>query len=289
MRDGGGSAVITGLVQVSLPESVDDALALLDEDVDGAVVVGGGTWVVPEMTRGTRRPTRVIELRRAGLDAITLTDGALVVGATCTYEQLAASELVQATHPALVDLARGVNGGVQVRSWATIGGSACYASPASDVPGALVGLDATLCLRTGRGRRDVPAREFLLGSYRSDVRRGEILCEIRFPILATDAATAYRKFTLCASSWPIVTALAVVRDGSARVAMAGVGAVPIAFTVPTAGVGHDDDALSDAIGALVVDPWEDVLADAAYRRAIAPVIARRAIGAAAAWKNGAQA
>ena len=116
------------------------------------VLIGGGTWVVPEMSHGKRRPARVIDLRRAGLGGVREDgDGA----GDRRYDHLHGSAGVPAVAtrlPLLRTLARGITGGAQIRNGGTVGGSACYASPASDMPAALVALGATLRLRS-RGRR----------------------------------------------------------------------------------------------------------------------------------------
>ena len=57
--------------------------------------------------------------------------------ATATYADVLRSAGVPSV---LVVMARGVTGGGQVHNQGTIGGSFCYANPASDAPGALVGL-----------------------------------------------------------------------------------------------------------------------------------------------------
>ncbi|MGH3267151.1 MAG: FAD binding domain-containing protein, partial [Trebonia sp.] len=49
------------------PGSVAEVIAALAEDPTGSTLLGGGTWVVPEMNRGVRSVRRVVDLRNAGL------------------------------------------------------------------------------------------------------------------------------------------------------------------------------------------------------------------------------
>ena len=150
------------------PASVAEAtemIASADGDTD---IIGGGTWVVVEMNQGIRRPKRVVDLRRAGLGGIWVGGGQTVLGATASYSALLASNAPDV----LKTMARGVTGGVQLRNRASLGGSACYANPGSDVPGLLVGLGARLLLESARGKREVAAADFFLDAFRSDVTSG---------------------------------------------------------------------------------------------------------------------
>ena len=58
------------------------------------------------------------------------------VGATCSYADLLASDLVGRALPLLSLMAAGVTGGRQIQGQGTIGGSVVAARPQSDVPAA---------------------------------------------------------------------------------------------------------------------------------------------------------
>lgn len=265
-------------LRVSVPRSLDEAMSLLNAAGSDGLVVGGGTWVVPEMTRGQRSPGHVIELRRAGLDSIALEGTELVIGAACTYDDLHQSSLVRRHAPVLADCAAGITGGTQIRAWGTIGGSACYARPASDVPGLLVGLDATLRVRGPSGDRHIRASDFFQAASETALNADEILTEVRVRVPVDRPLRAgYYKLKFCASSWPIATATAVEDGEGIRLALGGVCALPVTVTVPNTSLTRD--GLTDAINLAVSEPWTDVLADGMYRRDVAPVVAARAITA----------
>ncbi|MFD4668747.1 FAD binding domain-containing protein [Lentzea sp. NPDC058450] len=247
------------------PSDVDGVVAAMSGG--DAVAVAGGTMVVPDMTHGRTRPGRVVDLSRAGFGAITADPSGHEVGAMATYDALAASDL-----PLLPFVARGITGGPQIRGRATAGGSACYANPASDVPACLVALGARMRLVSARGEREVPAEEFFVGGFRTVREPDEVLRAFHVPV--SSGTTGYLKFKLAESSWPIVTAAAVAGPDGVRVAIGGAADRPVVVTADRAdvdwrGVVH---AALDA-----APPWSDVLADAAYRRRIAPVIAARAV------------
>jgi CO/xanthine dehydrogenase FAD-binding subunit len=256
------------------PRSAEEATAILAEGDGETEVIGGGTWVVPEMTNGTRRPSRVVDLRHAGLKRIAREDDSIVLGAQTTYRDLIDSDLIAERLPLLRTLALGITGGSQVWNRGTVGGSACYANPQSDIPASLVALGATLRLRHTGGVRTVGAAEFFLGAFAADVRPGELLEEIAIREDQGDRG-GYYKFKLSESSWPIVTA-AFVDHAGGRVALGGVQATPLLVELEST----ESDAIEAAVNAGITEPYDDALADGEYKRSIAAVIARRAVAAA---------
>lgn len=247
------------------PSDVDGATAAL---ADGdAVVIGGGTMVVPEMTHGRVRPAVVVDLARAGLAGITRGDGAWVVGAMTTYTDLARSAV-----PLLATVARGITGGSQIRNRGTAGGSASYANPSSDVPATLVALNARLRLAKAGGVREVPAADFFLDAFRTARAPDEVLTAITVP--DTDAALGYVKFKLAEGSWPIVTAATVAGSTTITVVLGGAAAVPVPVELERSSW---REQLRSEVDRVLTEPWDDVLAPGGYRARIAPVIAARSV------------
>jgi CO/xanthine dehydrogenase FAD-binding subunit len=267
--------MIKGAFEYHAPASLHEAAELVASLDGGAAVISGGTWVVPEMTHGVRAPRHVVDLRRAGLGGIRRENGSLVIGTTATYAEVLGS-VGFVDSPALTTMAEGVTGGAQVHNQGTLGGSACYANPGSDVPGALVGLDATLRLTRGGVRRDVAAADFFTGGFSTALEPGELLAEIVVPALPASGRSGYYKFKLCESSWPIATACcSVAADGSVfRLALGGVSPSPV--VVADAAGATDGDAVAAAVRDADFEPWSDALADGSYRGKIAHVVAKRA-------------
>ena len=231
------------------------AAAGLAAELEDVLVVGGGTLAVPLLARGRANPADILDLSAAGLGRVGREEGWIVLGATVPYAALAT-----AGHPLLARMAAGVTGGPQIRNRGSVGGSACHANPASDVPAVLVALGARLRLSSGR---ESPASEFFRGAFEADLRPGEILLEIAVPVPEAGTRFGYVKVKHAHGSWPIATAAAVVRPDRIEVVLGGVAPVPLRWA-------------GDA-----PDGWSDELADAGYRRALAPVVARRAVEVAA--------
>lgn len=257
------------------PADASEAVQVLARAGENATVIAGGTWVVPQLSDGSRRPSDVIDLRRADLKGVATSDGAVEIGACTTYSGL---EAEPAAPSLLRTLARGITGGGQIRNQGTVGGSACYANPASDVPAALVALDATLHLAGADAERDVAARAFFRGAYDTDRRPDELLTTIRVPRAAAGSRLGYVKFKLSEGSWPIVTAASVLSADGAIAALVVGGAAGAPATIDVGSLSADDlDALADRVRNTITEPWSDVLAPGEYRRAISGVIAARAV------------
>lgn len=238
--------------------------ALADGD---AVVIGGGTMVVPEMTHGRVRPSAVVDLAAAGLAGISRDDDGWVIGAMTSY-----TELEKSSAPLLPTVARGITGGPQIRNRGTVGGSASYANPSSDMPAALVAVGAQMRLASTKGVREIPAAEFFRGAFETAREPDEALIAIRVPDSPADFG--YLKFKLAESSWPIVTAATVVADTTIRIVIGAAAAKPFTVQVPRESW---QEELKPAIERALADPWDDVLAPGHYRARIAPVIAARSV------------
>lgn len=252
-----------------VPGELAELLALMDSYGADARALAGGTVLLPEMGRGAVRPSVVVDVSRALRPGVTRRGEVDVVGATTTYRQL------ESETGLLRALARRVTGGAQIRNRATIGGSAAWANPSSDAPAVLVALGARMVVASVASERRVPAERFFLDAFRTALGAGEVVVAIEIPVPPTGTRFGYEKLTFGESSWPIVTAAAVVseQDG-VRLAVGGATAVPV--VVELSSREHAEEAVASA----VAEPWADVLASAEYRRRVAPVIARRAVEAA---------
>jgi len=251
------------------PGGAEEAVAILDAAAEPRVLAGG-TWVVPELGSGASRPDVVVDLRRAGLGTIAAGEGTVMVGATATYADLIGSALVRERLPLLHEMAGGITGGWAIRGQGTIGGSLIAARPQSDVPAVLVALGAVAHVAGADGGRALPVPDLLTGPMQTGLARGELLTALELPVQI--GTHGYVKLKRGASSWPIATAAAVAVDGVlTRLVLGGVAGTPVELEP------------EDATMAEIHDPWDDELAPAAYRVAVAGPLAararRKAIGA----------
>jgi aerobic carbon-monoxide dehydrogenase medium subunit len=270
------------------PTSTQDAVALLHAAPAESVVLAGGTWVVPALVEPDRRVAQVVDLRRTGLDSVDERGDRVALGAIVTYTTLLRSDTVRRRLPLLARVAEGVTGGEQLRNQATIGGAACAARPASDIPGALLLLGALAVVEGTVGRRTIPVSELWRGPFRTSLAADEVL--VGFDLPAQRGAGAYRKVKLRTSSWPILTAGVVAAlgpDGAlARLDVAIGGAAALPFALPLddlLGTASDPDlphVVAARASEALTEPWADELAPAAYRVTALPGVVRRVVAAA---------
>jgi carbon-monoxide dehydrogenase medium subunit len=243
------------------PGTAEEAVAILARATEPRVLAGG-TWVVPELGSGASRPDVVVDLRRAGLGEIAEGHRTVLVGATATYADLIGSAVVRERLPLLHEMAGGITGGWAIRGQGTIGGSLAAARPQSDVPAVLVALGAVAQIADADGERAVPVSALLAGPMRTGLVKGELLTALELPVQS--GTHGYVKLKRGASSWPIATAAAVAQDGVlTRLVLGGVAGTPVE-------VESEDGTVE------IADPWDDELAPAAYRAAVAAPLAARA-------------
>ncbi|HEY2935409.1 MAG TPA: FAD binding domain-containing protein [Gaiellaceae bacterium] len=278
------------------PETVEEALAAM---AGGARPVAGGTDLVVGARQG-KAPLpeslvsihRVTELRR--LDS---SDGALRLGALVTHEEIAEHPVVLERLTALADAAS-IVGSHATRAQGTVGGNVMNASPAMELGGPLMCFDAAVVLRAQDGERSVAVAELFAGPGQTTAQAGELLTEVTVPLPAGGTGSCYARLEYRQQmEIAVVGATAVVTLDGDTVAAAKVAITALAPTirlVPEAEqalVGSDGGraAAEQAAQAAAAasEPISDVRASEDYRRAMAAVLARRAIEAAVARARGA--
>jgi carbon-monoxide dehydrogenase medium subunit len=270
--------VIPTAFDYAAPTSLDEALRILAERPGEAKLLAGGHSLIPVMKLRLASPSMLVDLARVpGLSGIRETGDGLSIGATTTHAAIANSPAVQRLAPALAQAARQI-GDRQVRARGTIGGSAAHADPASDYPGVLLALGATIVLRSTTGERTVPAEQFFTGLMETAARPDEAIVEIRIPAAPR---SVYAKFPNPASHYPIVGVAAAVKNGGVRIGVSGAAPVPFRATAAEERLagGLDPDAISNAANA-AHDGREllgDLHASSEYRAHLLAVMTRRAL------------
>jgi carbon-monoxide dehydrogenase medium subunit len=263
-------------VEYARPASVQEALRLLGAN-DGARALAGGQTLINVMKARAASPDVLVDLADIGeLRGIELgTDGTLELGAMTSYTDVLASPEARA-RPILGEVCNQI-ADVQVRNRGTIGGNVCSNDPTNHLPPVLVAIGATMTIVGQDGERSVPAEEFFLGVYMTAAGPGELLTKISVPPGKSDgfASVPIGKDGTC-----IVNVAASLNDGTVRLAVGCVDAVPVLLTPGSA----EDDAVRKAVQDANLDPPWDVHASAEYRRHLAEVLALRAVAQAAGRK-----
>ena len=272
------------------PTSVEETRQLLAEHGPRARLIAGGTDLLLELERGMREAPVLIDISRVpGLDGIALDGDTLRLGPLVTHNRLAASSVVRERAFPLAQAAWRV-GAPAIRNRGTLGGNLVTASPAGDTIPPLVALGATLVLRSARGERLVPIREFYQGVRQVDLAPDEMLTEIRVPVMAPGERGVFLKLSLRqALAVSVVNAAVVVRMERGVVTRARIALGSVAPTVIRAceaegvlvGGPLTEERIAEAaaLAAQVAVPIDDIRAGAEYRREMARVLVRRALAA----------
>lgn len=270
------------------PEALDDVLAAL---AAGARPVAGGTDLVVGARQGKRPlPEALVAIHRiAELRGVRAGDG-IRLGALVTHEEIAAHPDVRARYTALAD-ASAIVGSHATRAQGTLGGNVMNASPAMESGGPLICLGAVATLASAAGRRNIPVAELFTGPGTTVAGPDELLIDVHLPEPAPGSGSAYVRLEYRRQMEIAVvgaTAAVTVADGvvvSARIAVTAlaptihrVAAAEAALTGTTGG-GDEVAAAATEVRAAVT-PISDLRASAAYRSAMAEVIAMRTIAAA---------
>ena len=213
------------------PGSIEDALRILARrDPDTKVLNGGMSLLTLLKLRLAEVGTLLDIGRLAELQGIREgADGGVVIGSAVTYREVLESALVAERAPLLTEVIHDI-GDVQVRNRGTLGGSLAHADPSSDIPAAVLALDAVLALRSVEGQRAGPVDGFFRGAFETALKPTELVVEIRIPRAPAGAGAAYRQLTQPASGYSMVGVAAVLAclGGAvthARVAITGVGEI----------------------------------------------------------------
>jgi carbon-monoxide dehydrogenase medium subunit len=260
-------------------ESAGEAIALIGEHGEDAKFLAGGMSLLPLMKLRLATPSVLVDVGRVrDLSYVRDAGSHLAIGALTRHRDLETSELLAAECGVLRAVAAQV-GDNQVRHRGTIGGSVAHGDPASDLPAALVALDATFVAQGPGGSRSLPATEFFQGFLETALAPDELLAEIQVPKSGANGF-AYQKFNRRAQDWAIVGAVAARVNSGTHVALVNMGSTPLRATaVETAlaqGASAADAAREAAVG---TEPPSDLNASPEYRAHLAQVLVRRALEA----------
>jgi len=161
------------------PDTLEEALAFLQDTGRTSRVIAGGTDVVPGLRSGTVNSGYLLDIScLSELKGIEEEEGDLFIGSGVTLTEIFFSKAVARVAPALQRAAR-VFGSRQMRNMATIGGNICRASPAGDTLPVLYALDAQLELVSASSSRRVAVKDFIRGPGDIAIASEELLRGVR--------------------------------------------------------------------------------------------------------------
>jgi CO/xanthine dehydrogenase FAD-binding subunit len=260
-------------MRVLTPGTLAEASEMRSAEPD-AVLAAGTTDLLPAWHAGAPRPESLIllsgieEMRRIELDADTLQ-----IGAMASHAHIASDARIVEHLPALSAAAASI-GAPAVRNMGTIGGNVANASPAADLPPALIAYGASVTLHSTTGTRTVPLDAFFPGYRRTDMSAHELIASFSVPLpppgaisrfekLGTRRAQSIAKVSLsgCASCSSTVESIRLATGSMAEIPRRLVEVEKV-----LQGKRLDGPLVQEAVRAVeVLHPIDDVRSTAAYR------------------------
>jgi len=219
-----------------------------------------------------------------------VSDAGVRLGTLVTHGDIVANADIRDRFTALAD-ASAIVGSHATRAQGTIGGNVMNASPAMDTGGPLLCFDATVTLRSAAGERTIGLDVLWTGPGKTSAASDELLVAVDLPAPAPGTGSSYVRLEYRRQMEIAVvgaTALVVLEERDVTDARIAITALtPTIRRVPEAeaalvGTAADADAVKACAraAAAAATPISDVRGSAEYRRAMAEVMATRAVTAA---------
>ena len=269
------------------PESLDEAISLLEDHGPEATVLAGGQSLIPLMKLQLAAPSYVVDINGIPGLADIVEDGCcLRIGSLARESDLDNTEIVQSKYPILHDTTS-VIADPLVRNMATVGGNLAHGDPANDHPATMIALGAEVTAVGPGGRRKIPVADFFEGPLTTALQKGEILTQIKVLALPEGSGSAYIKLERKVGDYATagVAAVVTVADGvcqRAGIGLTNAGPIPVkAASAESFLVGKklDDETIGEAarLASEAAEPTADLRGSEEYKRDMVRVIAGRAL------------
>lgn len=268
------------------PKDLREVTWLLSSFGRKARVIAGGTDLL------VKKPPEVeclVDISNLNLDYIRKDENGINIGAAATLDLIESSPILFSEPYTVVSEAVSMIATPTIRNMATIGGNICNASPAADLPLALMVLDSTVKIVGLNGSKIVSIGDFFKDVSKTILGEDELLVEIHIPLSSKNSGAAFLKLRHHQTSID----LAIVNVATkltcsdkvcedARIALGAVAKTPIyAKEAGKLLIGKrvDTELIKRAAEAASEEskPIDDIRASAGYRRRMVAVLVKRAL------------
>jgi len=263
------------------PNTIEEALSLLNQHADDAKVLAGGQSLVPTMNFRLAQPAVLIDLNRIpDLFGIEDTGSTVRIRAMTRQASVEKSDVVRQKLPLIHETMPHI-AHIQIRNRGTFGGSLAHADPAAELPAVAIARRARFRVQKDSGERWVEADDYYVGLFATSMDLDEMLTEVEFPQLSERSGTAFGEVARRHGDYAIVGCSAAVtlnQNGTvddARIVYLGIGEGPVRAVeaeeilrgeTPT---GEVITEAAEIASTRDVDPPADIHATTAYRRFLA--------------------
>ena len=262
------------------PDTLDEALALLTEFGDDALVMSGGLSLGALLNMRMVRPEAVIDINRiAQLSQIEVVSDEIRIGALARQADVIASPDWQAAVPLLIEGLKNV-GHYQTRSQGTVGGSVAHADPSAETPLCLTTLGGEIELTSARGVRRAKPEDFFAGALMTEREGDEMVSALILPVSAPGTGIGFEEINERHGDFAIVAAAAwATREGGGFRYSLGLGGAEDRPFAVQGSTSNDTSAIHEAVAEIVrdIEPLDDQRASASFRRHLASYLGGRVL------------
>jgi len=281
-------------IQFQKPETVDEAVKLLQNAEGDARILAGGTDLLVQLRAHMIDPSVIIDIKSIE-ETRTLTkngDGSYTIGSAVAGAEAHERDDITADWPGVVE-AWDLIGSTQIQGRASLGGNLCNASPAGDSVPAMVAAGMTANIAGPDGRRSIPVEDVTVGPGKTSLKKGEFVVSFNLPARPAKGGDAYLRLIPRTEMDIAVVGCgaALTLDDSGTVTSAKISLGAVAATVLVVedaakaiiGTKLEPEAMSalDAACQAACSPIDDKRGTVEYRTKVAGVLGRRAVTIAA--------
>jgi len=193
-----------------VPDSLEQAVSLINQHADEAKFLAGGQSLVPAMNFRVVQPTVLIDLNRVSELSFIQEEGETVrIGAMARERHLEFDASIEKRTPLLHEAVPFI-AHPQIRNRGTIGGSIVNADPAAELPVLMLALNARLKAKSVSGDRWIDAHDFFAGMFTTALTPNEILVEIELPFMPARSGWSFMEVAPRAGDYAMMGVAALV-------------------------------------------------------------------------------
>lgn len=272
-----------------VPDSLEQALSLINEHADEAKFLAGGQSLVPAMNFRVVQPTVLIDLNRVSELSFIREEGQTIrIGAMARERHLEFDVSIEKRTPLLHEAVPFI-AHPQIRNRGTIGGSIVNADPAAELPVLMLALNAKLKAKNISGERWIEAKDFFAGMFTTALTPNEILVEIELPFMPASTGWSFMEVAPRAGDYAMMGVAALVtldENGKCKTAKlvylnAGDGPVEAKEAIQLLEGEALNDALIDSAAELAsqkeINPYGNMHASTDFQRHLANVLTKNTL------------
>lgn len=278
-------------IDYSSPETLAEALTLLNEYQKDAGILAGGTDLIVKMRADRINPGQIIDIKSIPeLNQVNInSNNDLTIGSAIPCYKIYNNSDIMNLRPELKDSAS-IIGGTQIQGRASFGGNICNAAPSADSVPLLISLGATCNVQSVNGERTIALEDLFSGPGQTILESNELLISITIPKKSDLSGANYIRFiprnemdiAVVGTGVSVTLSSNKKNFESVRVSLASVGPTPIfveGIDKEVSGQEINDESIRvvSNMSKNASKPITDMRGTAEFRQHLCEVLTRRAL------------